>query len=57
MVITSYFDEEHEMARQVLSKLGAVEIEHRFNPNARIVKDSPKVEKSVDRHISVFVKL
>ena len=57
MVITSYFDEEHEMARQVLKKLGAVEVKHRFNPRARLVKDSPKVEKTVDRHISVFVKV
>ena len=57
MVITSYFDEEHEMARQVLKKLGAIEVKHRFNPNARHVKDSPKVEKTVDRHISVFVKV
>ncbi len=56
MVITSYFDEEHEMARQVLENLGAVEVAHRFNPQARRVKDSPEVEKSVDRHISVFVK-
>lgn len=56
MVITSYFDEEHEMARRVLLHLGAVEVSHRFNPSARIVKDSPKVAKSVDRHISVFMK-
>jgi len=57
MVITSYFDKEHEMARQVLENLGAIEVAHRFNPDARIVKDSPKIEKSVDRHISVFVKV
>ena len=57
MVITSYFDQEHEMARRVLASLGAVEVEHRFNPRARVVKDSPKVEKTVDRHISVFKKL
>ena len=57
MVITSYFDKEHEMARQVLKKLGAIEVSHRFNSNARVVKDSPKVEKTVDRHISVFVKV
>jgi len=57
MVITSYFDREHEMARDVLTSLGAVEVAHRFNPDGRVVKDSPKVEKSVDRHISVFVKV
>lgn len=56
MVITSYFDEEHEMARAVLISLGAVEISHRFKPEGRVVKDSVKVVKSVDRHISVFVK-
>ncbi len=56
MVITSYFDKEHIMARQVLQKLGAIEVKHLYNPNARIVNDSPKVEKSVDRHISVFIK-
>ncbi len=57
MVITSYFDKEHEMARQVLTKLGAIEVSHRFNPEAKLVKDSPKIEKTVDRHISVFVKV
>jgi len=57
MVITSYFDEEHEMARQVLQKLGALEVTHRFNPNATLINDSPKAEKTVDRHISVFVKV
>jgi len=57
MVITSYFDKEHAMARNVLESLGAVEVAHRFNPDARVVKDSPKLEKSVDRHISVFAKV
>lgn len=57
MVITSYFDEEHEMARRVLTKLGAVEVSHRFKPDSRVVKDSPKVLKTVDRHISVFKKV
>ena len=56
-MITSYFDEEHEMARQVLQILGAIEVKHRFNPNATLVNDSPKAEKTVDRHISVFVKV
>lgn len=57
IVITSYFDEEHEMARRVLAKLGAIEVSHRFKPNSRVVKDSPKVLKSVDRHISVFKRM
>ena len=57
MVITSYFDQEHELARQVLVNLGATEIAHRFNPNSRVVPDAPEAQKSVDRHISVFVKV
>ena len=56
IVITSYFDKEHEMARNVLESLGAVEVEHRFNPNSRVIGDSPKITKSVDRHISIFLK-
>lgn len=57
MVITSYFDQEHEMARQVLQALGATEIAHHFNPFSRKVKDSVKLVKTVDRHISLFVKV
>lgn len=51
LVITSYFDKEHQLALEALSKIGAELIETRENEVARRLL-SPG--KSVDKHIAVF---
>jgi SAM-dependent methyltransferase len=54
LVITSYFDLEHQQAVRAISALGA-ELLHTFkNPNSRFLSRQPL--KSVDRHIAVFSK-
>ncbi|MEZ5299090.1 MAG: class I SAM-dependent methyltransferase [Verrucomicrobiales bacterium] len=51
LVITSYFDKEHELALGALQKLGAELVRTERTPGSR----SLRVEgKSVDRHVAVF---
>jgi SAM-dependent methyltransferase len=52
VVITSYFDQEHELACQKLASLGAEMIAEHRNPLSRALTDAPG--KSVDRHIAIF---
>jgi hypothetical protein len=54
LVITSYFDKEHELATEALQKLGAVQVGSIINPNSRALSDAPG--KSVDKHLAVFRK-
>lgn len=54
LVITSYFDLEHELACHALQQLGARLVSNHKNPNSRLLADAPG--KSVDRHIAVFRK-
>lgn len=54
LVITSYFDKEHELATEALKKLGAVQVGAIINPNSRGLSDAPG--KSVDKHLAVFRK-
>lgn len=54
LVITSYFDLEHQLACQALQRLGADLVSNHKNPNSRRLTDAPG--KSVDRHIAVFRK-
>ena len=54
LVITSYFDQEHELAVEALKKLGAVQVGSIANPNSRALSDAPG--KSVDKHLAVFKK-
>ncbi len=51
-VITSYFDKEHQLACEKLSKLGALKVAEYRNPLSRALSDAPG--KSIDRHIAVF---
>ncbi|MDA7876440.1 hypothetical protein N9A89_00050 [Akkermansiaceae bacterium] len=55
LVITSYFDKEHELATRALEELGAVQVGSIINPNSRALSDAPG--KSVDKHLAVFKKL
>ncbi|MDB4817412.1 hypothetical protein OAH11_00780, partial [Akkermansiaceae bacterium] len=55
LVITSYFDKEHELATHALEELGAVQVGSIINPNSRALSDAPG--KSVDKHLAVFKKL
>ena len=55
LVITSYFDKEHELAVEALKKLGAVQVGSLTNSNSRSLSDAPG--KSVDKHLAVFKKL
>ena len=52
LMITSYFDREHELATACLQQLRAERIIHLPNPASRPLKDAPG--KSVDRHLSAF---
>ncbi|MFT6178535.1 MAG: SAM-dependent methyltransferase [Paracoccaceae bacterium] len=54
LVITSYFDQEHELATAALEKLGAIQVGSIINPNSRALSDAPG--KSVDKHLAVFRK-
>lgn len=54
LVITSYFDLEHDLACRALQQLGARMVSSHKNPNSRSLADVPG--KSVDRHIAVFRK-
>lgn len=52
LMITSYFDREHELATACLQQLRAERIIHLPHPSSRALKDAPG--KSVDRHLSAF---
>lgn len=54
LVITSYFDKEHELATEALENLGAIQVGSIVNPNSRALSDAPG--KSVDKHLAVFRK-
>ena len=54
LVITSYFDKEHELATKALEKMGAIQVGAIVNPNSRTLHDAPG--KSVDKHLAVFKK-
>jgi len=54
LVITSYFDKEHELAKSALERLGAIQVGSIINPNSRALRDAPG--KSVDKHLAVFRK-
>jgi SAM-dependent methyltransferase len=51
LVITSYFDKEHQLALEALQNLGAELVETRSNVRSRQL---PTPGKSVDKHIAVF---
>lgn len=54
LVITSYFDREHELATKALEQIGAIQVGSIINPNSRGLSDAPG--KSVDKHLAVFRK-
>ncbi|MFT6864357.1 MAG: ubiquinone/menaquinone biosynthesis C-methylase UbiE [Akkermansiaceae bacterium] len=54
LVITSYFDQEHELATAALENLGAIQVGAIINPNSRALSEAPG--KSVDKHLAVFRK-
>lgn len=54
LVITSYFDREHELAAKALGQLGAIQVGSIINPISRGLSDAPG--KSVDKHLAVFRK-
>jgi chemotaxis methyl-accepting protein methylase len=54
LVITSYFDKEHELATEALTNLGAIQVGSIINPNSRTLSDAPG--KSVDKHLAIFKK-
>ena len=54
LVITSYFDKEHELAVEALKKLGAIQIGGLVNTDSRALSDAPG--KSVDKHLAIFRK-
>ncbi len=51
LIITSYFDREHEMALEAIEKLGGNLVRSEANPESRRL---PTPGKSVDRHVAVF---
>lgn len=51
LVITSYFDEEHQLALNAIQKLGGQLIDSQQNLESR---NLPTIGKSVDRHVAVF---
>jgi len=53
LVITSYFDQEHELALQAIRRLGGELVGTARNPVSRAL---PTPGKSVDRHVAVFRK-
>ena len=54
LVITSYFDKEHELAVEALKKLGAIQIGGLVNRDSRALSNAPG--KSVDKHLAIFRK-
>ena len=54
LVITSYFDQEHELATKALEKMGAIQVGAIATPNSRALSDAPG--KSVDKHLAIFRK-
>lgn len=54
LVITSYFDQEHELAVNALLEMGAIQVSSLSNAHSRKLSDAPG--KSVDRHLAVFRK-
>ena len=54
LVITSYFDKEHELAVEALTKLGAIQVGSIKNNHSRALSDAPG--KSVDKHLAIFRK-
>lgn len=52
LVITSYFDKEHELASACLRQLGAERLADLAHPASRPLDDAPG--KSVDRRLAVF---
>lgn len=52
LVITSYFDREHELALQALQRAGAELVVSEKNGSSRLLSGTPG--KSVDRHVAVF---
>ena len=54
LVITSYFDKEHELATEALKNLGAIQVGSIINTNSRALSDAPG--KSVDKHLAIFQK-
>lgn len=51
LVITSYFDREHDLAVEAIRRLGGDLVRSEFNPESRAL---PTPGKSVDRHVAVF---
>ncbi|MBR01054.1 MAG: hypothetical protein CMO60_09375 [Verrucomicrobiales bacterium] len=54
LIITSYFDKEHELAVKALTKLGAIQVGSIENDHSRALSDAPG--KSVDKHLAIFRK-
>jgi hypothetical protein len=52
LVITSYFDKEHQLAIEALTGLGAELVHTTANTAARALADAPG--KHVDKHLAVF---
>ena len=52
LVITSYFDREHELATACLLECGARKLADIRNPHARPLPDAPN--KAVDRRLAIF---
>lgn len=52
LVITSYFDREHELAMACLLECGASKLADIHHPHARPLPDAPN--KSVDRRLAIF---
>ncbi|MEM9016393.1 MAG: class I SAM-dependent methyltransferase [Verrucomicrobiota bacterium] len=53
LVITSYFDKEHELALEAIRRQGGELIRSEFNPETRKL---PTNGKSIDRHVAIFRK-
>ncbi len=51
LVITSYFDEEHQLALNAIQKLGGQLVDSQQNLESRKL---PTAGKSIDRHVAVF---
>tara|TARA_R110002096_G_scaffold83431_6_gene193452 strand:+ start:4405 stop:5052 length:648 start_codon:yes stop_codon:yes gene_type:complete len=51
LIITSYFDKEHELALEAIQRLGGELIQTEFNPESRELQTEGK---SVDRHVAIF---
>jgi SAM-dependent methyltransferase len=51
LIITSYFDKEHELALEAIQRLGGELIQTEFNSETRELKTEGK---SVDRHVAIF---